>query len=54
MKGQSLTIVPLEQQEAEQIAKEFIDYLNAFHEKGIQVDNKYDVKKRKIQSLKGR
>jgi hypothetical protein len=40
MKGLGLTAIANEQLEAEQIAKEFIDYLNEFHVKNIQVDNK--------------
>ena len=39
MKGKGLTAIASEQQEAELIAKEFVDYLNSFHEKNIQVDN---------------
>lgn len=46
-KGLGLTAIPAEQQEAEQIAKEFVNYLNAFHVKNIQNDN--DILKRLYQ-----
>lgn len=39
-KGTGIVQISKEQLEAESIASEFVKYLNAFHEKGIQVDNK--------------